>query len=69
MDRHLQDPDDEEQRDDTEEMFIESAKGSSVRDTDAISLFDELKNLSTILLDNVTSSLDVLGLIHATRLY
>jgi hypothetical protein len=41
----------------------------SVRDINAISLFHELKNLSTIFPDNVTSPLEVVRFIHATRFH
>jgi len=54
-----------------DEMTVEQSSEicRKVSDIDAISLFDELKNLSTVLPDNVASPLEVLHYIHATRLH
>jgi len=66
--RPAQDEEEEELRD---EMIAEQSSEicRKVSDIDAISLFDELKNLSTVLPDNVASPLEVLRYNHATRLH
>lgn len=72
LDSHLHDQDDGEEPDDAHAnaMIADSVNDTNtVRDIDAISLFDELKNLSNILPDNVTTPLEVLRFIHATRLH
>lgn len=70
LDSHLHDQDDGEEPDDAHAMIADYVNDTNtVRDIDAISLFDELKNLSNILPDNVTTPLEVLRFIHATRLH
>ena len=67
VDGRRPDQDEEELR---AEMIVEQSSEicRKVSDIDAISLFDELKNLSTVLPDNVASPVEVLRCIHATRL-
>ena len=66
LDSHLHDQDDGEEPDDAHALIADSVNDTNtVRD----SLFDELKNLSNILPDNVTTPLEVLRFIHATRLH
>lgn len=51
------------------EMFDEQPSEICSSDINAINLFDELKNLSTVLPDNVSSPLEVLRYILAMRLH